>query len=223
MRVLRRGLGDVHVVGPRTRALLKDAMGFERAVVVQFKPGWSTPLVGLPAHALTDRYVELEEAWGAPARDLVFDLLRAGDVPEMIDRLARAFALAVHPIKEPSSARLARRAVRLLEEGRSSVESVACQLGVTARHLRRAFAENIGIGPKAFARSARLQRALRLAQSSDDWSRVAVDAGYYDQAHLITDFQALVGLTPTAFARRASDPDPVPPAPSAPRQKTSSP
>ena len=38
------------------------------------------------------------------------------------------------------------------------VESVAERLGVTARHLRRAFTESAGIGPKELARSVRYQR-----------------------------------------------------------------
>ena len=83
------------------------------------------------------------------------------------------------------------------------MESVAERLGVTARHLRRAFSEHIGIGPKEFARTVRLQRAVRMAESSKaDWVRIATDAGYYDQAPLIADFRELLGLTPGAFQRR---------------------
>jgi AraC-like DNA-binding protein len=47
-----------------------------------------------------------------------------------------------------------------------------------------------------------------MAKLSNDWSRIAADAGYYDQAHLIADFRDLVGLTPSAFAKRASDLNP---------------
>lgn len=39
--------------------------------------------------------------------------------------------------------------------------------------------------------------------TSAHWARIAVDAGYYDQSHLIADFQELVGLTPGAFLERA--------------------
>jgi AraC-like DNA-binding protein len=65
------------------------------------------------------------------------------------------------------------------------------------------FTESIGIGPKDFARAARLQRAVRMTKTSTDWGRIAADVGYYDQAHLIADFRDLVGLTPGAFAKRA--------------------
>ena len=73
---------------------------------------------------------------------------------------------------------------------------MAEQLGVTARHLRRAFKESVGIAPKEFARSVRLQRAVRSAATSKDWRRIAAHAGYCDHAHLIADFRKLVGLTP---------------------------
>jgi AraC-like DNA-binding protein len=204
MRVMEGGrAGTVSVSGPRTRALLKTATGVARAVILTFKPGWSAPLLGVPASALTDRIVPLGELWGRSGSDLCLELLAARSLPAMLDRLSGAIAARTQHTFEPASARLARRAVRLLEGDEVRVESVAEQLGVTARHLRRAFAESVGIGPKEFARTVRLQRAIRNAATSTDWGRIAADAGYYDQAHLIADFRELVGLTPGAFLKRA--------------------
>ncbi|MGK3968320.1 helix-turn-helix domain-containing protein [Sorangium sp. So ce118] len=160
-------------------------------------------LLGVAASELTDRIVPLEDVWGRAGRELGGELLGARSRADVMDRVARALALRAGQPFETASGQLARRAVRLLEGGEVRVESVADRLGVTARHLRRAFIENVGIGPKEFARSVRLQRAVRMAATSCDWARIAADAGYYDQAHLIADFRQLVGLTPGAFFKRA--------------------
>lgn len=205
-RVLEEGRrGDVTVAGPRTRALFKNATGVARAVMLQFKPGWSAPLLGVAANALTDRIVPLEDIWGRSGNDLCTALLAAPSLPDVMDRLAHALDLRTRKTFEPASGPLARHAVRLLEGGEVRVESVASQLGVTARHLRRAFTESVGIGPKEFARTVRLQRAVRRAATSKDWASIAADAGYYDQAHLIADFRQLVGLTPGAFLKRVGN------------------
>lgn len=196
---------DLTVAGPRTRAKFKRATGVVHAVVFQFRPGWSTAVLGVATSELTDRVVDLQELWGHAADDLRDELVVAGSVPVAIARLTDALAVRTRAALESSSARIARRAARLLEGDEVRVERVAAQLGVTARHLRRAFTESVGVGPKEFARAVRLQRAVRLATTSTDWGRIAAAAGYYDQAHLITDFRALVGLTPGAFAKRATD------------------
>ncbi len=204
-RVIDEGRkGDVAVVGPRTRALFKTPSGVARAVLIQFKPGWSAPLLGVAADALTNRIVSLEDVWGRSGRDLCVELLAAASESVVLDRLAHALVSRTHQTFESASARLARHAVRLLEGDEVRVESVAKRLGVTSRHLRRAFKECIGIGPKDFARSVRLQRAVRRSATSKDWGRIAADAGYYDQAHLIADFRELIGLTPGAFLKRVS-------------------
>lgn len=204
-RSLQPGHGDIFVIGPRTRAVFKEVHGFVAATTVQFKPGWSTPLLGVAASVLTDRYVRLEDLWGGPGRELLFELLAAEGATVRLERIAKALARRVHPASEPTSAPLARRAAQLLDEADVRVERVADRLGVTARHLRRAFAENIGVTPKDYARSARLQRVVRMAATAGDWSKVASTAGYYDQAHLIAEFRDLVGLTPGAFARRGDE------------------
>jgi AraC-like DNA-binding protein len=202
-RIVERGSGDVHVVGPRTRAKFKRATGVARAVVIQFKPGWSPTLFGVPANQLTDQLVTLEDLWGSAGRDVTAELLATQSVPELLDRLSRA--IAARAPSESASARLARRAARMFEARETRVETVADELGVSTRHLRRAFVESVGIAPKEFARGVRLQRAIGESASSKDWSVIARDAGYYDQAHLIGDFRDLTGLTPSAFvARRAA-------------------
>jgi AraC-like DNA-binding protein len=51
----------------------------------------------------------------------------------------------------------------------------------------------------------RLHEALeRLAQGGNvEWARLALDLGYFDQAHFIRDFKALVGRTPGEYLRQA--------------------
>ncbi|HEY6036171.1 MAG TPA: helix-turn-helix domain-containing protein, partial [Kofleriaceae bacterium] len=192
------GHGDLTLTGPRTRANFKASSGVA-AVIVRFKPGWSTALFGVAASELTDRYVSLADAWGTQVDALCDELLAARGATEVVGRLSDAFARRARDVAEPMSASLARRAVRLLEHEEARVDRVAARLGVTARHLRRAFAESIGVGPKEYARSVRLRRAVNRAETSSDWARIATDAGYYDQAHLISDFRQLIGLTPVEY------------------------
>ncbi|AKT41464.1 helix-turn-helix domain-containing protein [Chondromyces crocatus] len=202
-RVLDRGrLGDVCIAGPQTRAHFKNLSGVTRAAAIRFKPGWTVPLVGIPASEVTDRIVPLDDIWGRAGTELYAELLATRDLPQLIQCVSRAFTRRLSQTVEPSSARIARRAARLIEDGEGRVERVAQQLGVTARHLRRAFTENIGVAPKEFARTVRLQRAIRMSANSNDWSRIATDAGYYDQAHLIGDYREFLGVTPTALSKR---------------------
>jgi AraC-like DNA-binding protein len=198
IRVPEEGPGDVFVVGPRTRAKFKRTTGVSRAVTLRVKPGWAPMVFGVPASALTDQFVTLDELWGPS--DLTADILAAPSVSAVLERLSRV--VAARATFESSSARLARRAAHLFETTETRVDAVAEQLGVTARHLRRAFVDNVGIGPKEFARGVRLERAIRGTARSSDWSAIAREAGYYDQAHLSGEFRELTGITPSAFLQR---------------------
>jgi AraC-like DNA-binding protein len=197
--------GDLTVAGPRTRAHFKIASGVARWLVIELKRGWSTQLLGVPASTLTDRIVHLHDLWGAAASELCARLVAARSMPETLELLSQAFVAHTERTIEPASARLARRAVRMLETENVQIANVADRLGVTSRHLRRAFLDNIGVGPKDFARAVRLQRVVEHAGPSADWGRIAANTGYYDQAHLISDFRELVGVTPGAFAKRSNE------------------
>ena len=112
---------------------------------------------------------------------------------------------------------LARRLKALAEERASSVNSVALEIleeavGIDARrkHLVDLFNREVGLPPKTLARVHRFRKALLASRSSASpaWSEIAVACGYYDQAHLIHDFQQFAGVPPAAFSRLAM-PDPA--------------
>ena len=49
----------------------------------------------------------------------------------------------------------------------------------------------------------RLARFRRLiARIDDGWAQRALDAGYFDQPHLIHEFRAFAGMTPRRYAAR---------------------
>jgi len=209
-RVLEDGRrGDVSIIGPRTRALFKTATPVPLCIVVQLAPGAGGPLLGLPASDLTNRYVLLEDIWGPKGASVRQRLLAARSVTQVLEELERILLIRQKHVLESASSRLARRAVDLWRQDHDiDVAHVAGQLGVTARHLRRAFDESVGVRPKEFARMLRLQQAVRAARGSTDWARIALEAGYYDQAHLIAEFRDLLGVTPGEFVphRRPRDP-----------------
>lgn len=83
------------------------------------------------------------------------------------------------------------------------VAELARRYGRTTRQVERIFEGQVGLNPKLFARVARLRSALALSASKEvpDWSGIAIDAGYFDQSHMIRDFRSLTGETPAGFKR----------------------
>jgi AraC-like DNA-binding protein len=85
------------------------------------------------------------------------------------------------------------------------VEHVARITGTGVRALQRLFGEYVGVSPKWVIARYRLHEAeARLSAGEDvDLAALALDLGYYDQAHFTRDFQAIVGRPPAAYARQS--------------------
>lgn len=86
------------------------------------------------------------------------------------------------------------------------VEDIVSRFDLGKRTLQRIFRRYVGVSPKWVIRRYRLiEAAGRLANGkAANWSAMALNLGYFDQAHFINDFKALVGTSPAEYVRKAS-------------------
>jgi AraC-like DNA-binding protein len=92
-------------------------------------------------------------------------------------------------------------------KGTARIDDLAFHTSLSVRQYERRFAEEMGLSPKLFARITRFQMALdakRRAPASS-WLSIAHEHGYFDQMHMIRDFQNLGGDTPGQLLQQSGD------------------
>jgi AraC-like DNA-binding protein len=178
---------------------LTEHDGFGHGIQSYMTPLGARRFFGMPMGELAGRTVELEDLIGPMASELAERLAEAPDWAARIDRFERAIAARVLAAP-PVPAELEWAWQRLLEsDGAVPIGELAAELGWSRRHLAVRFREELGMSPKALARLLRFERATGRLRAGDDLADLALDAGYYDQAHFNRDFRAFAGTTPTEY------------------------
>lgn len=182
--------GRLLVAGPDTRAYHPGPeSAADRYVGIRFYPGTAPAFLGVPAHELRDRRVELADLWpSAEARRLTERMDAARDPVTALESLALERAGRAEP-PDP----LITYVVKALEAGQS-IAATAAEAGVNTRLLHRRSLAAFGYGPKTLGRVLRLQRALALAWEGVPYAETAAVAGFADQAHLARDVKELTGM-----------------------------
>lgn len=154
-------------------------------------------LFGVPMGELTGQVVELEDLIGSS--DLAERLHETPGWPARLTLFERWIARRV--LEAPAaSAELEWAWRRLVNSGGTvPVGELAAELGRSRRHLAAAFREQLGLPPKALARLLRFERAVARLRAGADLATLALDCGYFDQAHFSRDFRAFTGMTPTGY------------------------
>jgi AraC-like DNA-binding protein len=187
---------ELQVVGAMTSArkfsLVPGQIGFG----VRFRPAMSQAFLPLPGLNITDQSIDLSEIWGADARRLVGQVSEAQSPAHCI----HLFETRLH---NPGDITVVQRLCTTIvaQAGQIRIDDLAFQAGLSARQLRRLFLDQVGLSPKHFCRVIRFRNSLsRLPQAGwTEWAQVALDCGYYDQAHFIHEFREFSGYTPGDF------------------------
>ena len=91
--------------------------------------------------------------------------------------------------------------------GVRTVADVSGKIGLSSRRFIQVFTDEVGLTPKLFCRVRRFQEAVQRIGTGQCVNRasVALDCGYFDQAHFIHDFRAFSGLNPSAYAAQRTE------------------
>ena len=165
----------------------------------------------MPSSEFADSDVSLDVLWRGAAIELRERLLESHDIDGMFD-LTQRFLMrqTVRPFELHPGVTFALHRF-CARPHRTTVASVLDRIGLSHRRFAQIFHDQVGLTPKSFSRVRRFQRVLSRVHRvpNIDWPEVALDCGYYDQAHFIHDFQAFSGFTPTVYAaRRHGAPEP---------------
>lgn len=194
--------GRATLAGVATRTFTRELTGTGWALGVMFRPAGLRALVDLPAEELTDRSGPGASLLGAGVDDLAAAVAGAPDVApacRLVDDWLAA-RVPARPHRCEQTAALVERAAA--DPDLVRVDDLADLAGVSVRTLQRRFRDHVGVPPKWVLRRYRLYEAGERARSGDtvDWSSVAHDLGFSDQAHLVRDFHDAFGMPPAAYA-----------------------
>ncbi len=200
-------LGGLHtttavILQPRTWA----------GIQVAVSPLGARALFGAPAAALPTGRWDARDLLG-PVVDQVSE--RLAEAPDWPTRYAVVLELFDELLRRSDGGRSVRPEVaqgwRLLlrSRGRVGVADLARQVGLSPRRLSTLFAAELGLTPKVAARLARFDSArIAVARSAVsrgtsggplDLAGIAAELGYFDHAHLVREFTAFAGLSPSAW------------------------
>lgn len=182
--------------------------GRQVGVQVAIHPTASRALFGLPAAALAEQLVAVDDVVGEEGHRLYDEVAAAGSWPSR-RQILEAQLLRLHD-RHLRQGRAGQPAADLnwawqelsRRDGRVSVQWLADAVGWSRRHFTERFRAEFGQSPKTTARVMRFERSRRLVSSGLALSAVADACGYADQAHLTRDWQGLAGVTPGQWRRQ---------------------
>jgi AraC-like DNA-binding protein len=187
--------------GMHDRAAQTEFTGEQCGIELRLTPLGAFRLLGVPPGEYANQAIELplldrlagQAAGQAPDWAGRLDAVEAAllDRAAFLDRAARA------PAPDPAVA----WAWRVLERsgGAVPVGALAEEIGWSRRHFAARFRHQVGLTPKAAARVLRFERASRALRAGGSAAAVAAACGYADQSHLVREFRALAGRTPTGY------------------------
>lgn len=189
------------VAGLHDGYAITEYHGRQHGIEVELTPLGAARVLGAP-HEIARECVPLEDLLGRFAAELTDRLASAPGWAtrfELIDRVLLERA-AERPEPDPAVLWAWNQLER--SHGQVPVGVLAEEIGWSRRHFASRFRRQVGLSPKPAGRVLRFGRAADLLRAGPVRSiaDLAAACGYADHSHLVREFRALAGCTPSDFA-----------------------
>jgi AraC-like DNA-binding protein len=184
----------------RSHALTVRPTGALGIIIVCLRADAVSRISEVPLREFANANIQLEGLFSAREVATCNDMLAQARTSK--ERIAGVHSFLLRHLRSHIDSLASRAALHLRADPTMQMHSLAAKLGFSARHVARVFNAFFGISPKRFARLARFQKMLSERRNGLSWAQVAHACGLTDQAHLINEFQDIVGESPGEFFAR---------------------
>jgi AraC-like DNA-binding protein len=201
-------MNNTKIAGVATGKFTRIMEGKGGVLGIKFRPGAFYPFVRIPISEFTDKVFNPWEVLDVDRKTIVDleDLIFSQTDDEKGIEFAEEFLRERLP-EEDENVETVNRIVKLVlgDQTIIKVDDLAERCNIGKRALQRLFTQYVGVSPKWVIKRYRLHEALEQLSSGEasDLTKLAMDLGYFDQAHFIKDFKAMVGKPPAAYAKNS--------------------
>lgn len=195
---------NIWASGIRTEPISIHSGNGTEMIVIYFKKGMAYPFFPLPMNEISDQVVD--------AKILLpkdFDFLRENLLQEKIIEkkfyILEEFLHRHYLTKLIFNECVAFAVDQIISRpDQISLGKLYGEIGYSQKHFTKLFKIHVGVTPKTYVKIMRFQKAVTEIEinRSVNWSSIAQDAGFYDQAHFINDFKVFSGFTPEDYLKR---------------------
>ena len=192
---------------PSHRGVVIDTAEQTAVVGVVFRAGAAAAFFRERMDRIANRHVDLDGIAGGAGhlRQRLLEAVNARSRLHLVEQWLAAHAAKVDARMHPAVA----HALRLLDATPETcrIPAIAADCRMSPRRFGELFREQVGMAPKRYARLQRFRRVVAQAHRRErvEWAWVAADCGFHDQAHLVHEFRAFSGMTPTAYLARQGE------------------
>jgi len=176
---------------------------------IVFKPHGLSAFFDMPANELQNQNIPLKFLLRNVANELENKL---SDATSFAERITIAEQFLLSRLKQKANHYHFKRmehSITSINQNRGivSIDALANQACLSRKQYERVFANYIGTTPKQFLKTVRFQSAIHEKSKHKKLSltHLTQHCGYYDQPHMINDFNKLAGMKPSAYFK-TSDP-----------------
>lgn len=195
---------NTKIWGVVTGKFSRTIKGRGKVFGIKFRPGGFYPFCKSPVSSFTDDTATLDRVFDVNTGKMEKWILESDDKEKMVER-GEAFVRQFVPAEDERVPFIntiidaVREDINLIK-----VDQLAEQFNISERSIQRMFKRYVGVSPKWVIKRYRLHEvAGKLSENEHiDWAELAVDLGYFDQAHFIRDFKTIVGESPGRYSDR---------------------
>lgn len=174
--------------------------------IINFHKGKAYPFVEMPLNELTDYVVDGELVMTNEILNIREALLGLQS-PAQKFIFVENYLLKIFGNKLQTNPFVDFAVTRILQmPHQATIENISQKVGYSQKHLIELFKKHVGLTPKSFLKVIRFQKVIAEIEHNQNinWTNIAYESGYFDQAHFINDFKNFSGYTPGQYLQLKS-------------------